>query len=162
MKYNDVVSSFPPVDEFARSEIETLYSFGHYDGVGIGLVRFRGKLCWAERWDTETHLYWLVELKEDHGERLLKRGEEWRRLFSSGMSWAPNGEKLPYVPGEHCTTEQGLSEEERTRREAFYRQWHAEHPLEVPPLDAQVIGFFRDWALFRDWSWAERRLTTLT
>lgn len=138
-----------PVDQVAREEVETLYSFGHYDGVGTGLIRWQGKLWWAERFATMDDRYWIIALDGPHARRLLARGREWANLFHSGMSWMPDGQRAPEADGPYCTNlpfKYG-DEDEYQHRHAFYVEWHKANKLEEPPKTAPVFGYFEDWRM---------------
>jgi len=136
-----------PVEPVDRDEIETLYSLGHYDGVGTGLIRWEGRIWWADRFEIRDRRYWIIEITPEHAERLLKRSREWESLFSSAMSWTPDGLRVPDFEGPYCTNLpfKGGSEEEYQRRRKFYQEWNRENSLESPPKDAKVVGYFEGW-----------------
>lgn len=147
MTYEDALD-WPdlPIEDVDREEIETLYSFGHYDGVGIGLIKWKERYYWAERFEIGSDRYWIVEITEDHAQRLLKHGEEWAKLFSSAMSWYSDGTKKPYVPGLYCSDRPFYgTDKEYAQRSKYYQDWHQANPLEYPSMDAKVVGYFRMW-----------------
>lgn len=147
MNYEDTIS-WPdiPVEEVDREELETIYSFGHYDGPGTGLIKWKEEYYWADRFEIGSDRYWIIKISSDHAQRLLKWGQDWAHFFSSAMSWNPNGTRKPDQPGIYCTNLPFKgTQAEYERRRKFYQEWHQANPLETPPMDAKVVGYFRGW-----------------
>jgi len=132
-----------PVDAVDREEISTLYSFGHYDGPGTGLVLWRGEHWYVARFEIGDPRYWLIRLTPEQQQYAAWYGAEWARLFHSGMSWNADGSRAPEVDGIHVVRRPGY----RGMDEAEYARFQAEHKVPSPSNDAEVVGYFYGWRL---------------
>lgn len=134
-----------PVDEIDREEIATLYSFGHYDGPGTGLIRWKGELWYVDRFEIRDSRYWVIRLTPEQQKYALDYGRAWADHFHSGMSWNPDGSRAPEKDGKYALrpTPNYLTytDEGRAAFDALYRK------RPVPDNDAEVVGYFNGWRL---------------
>ena len=135
----------PPVGEIDRRELSTLFSFGHYDGVGTGLVRWKDQLWYASRFEIHESRYWLVELTAEQQAYALRYGETWAEFFHSGMSWTPEGSSAPKTEGRYAIRPHpNLLTYTDEGREAFKKIF----PVRPEPSeDARVVGYFNGWRI---------------
>lgn len=88
-----------PVPYVDREDLATVYSFGNYDGVGIGLIKWQDCYWFAERWKVDSYSYWIIRLTQEQQDYACWYGKEWARLFHTGMSYNPNGSSVPRKNG---------------------------------------------------------------
>lgn len=126
MNYKDI-KDWPivPVEEIERDDIETLYSFGSYDGPYTGLIKWNGKFYWASRFSIDDYRYWVIELDQDHGQRLFEDSRN-----SDAIAYKRNGKPaFTGTPLEH------------KKLESFKKTSSFEKPAD----DAKVVGYFLWW-----------------
>lgn len=131
----------PPVPYIDRDDLETVYSFGHYDGVGSGLIQWLDCYWFVERWSISSDSYWIVRLTPEQQAYACWYGEEWARLFHSGMSWTPDGNRVPQKDGIHAIRTGNLL----TLEEPAYGEFHKKYLRPKPDDNAEVIGYFDHW-----------------
>ncbi len=147
MRYKDTWD----IDEVSRKDIETLYSIGHSDGVGTGLVRYEGRILFAERvcnlFDgvpNHKGYYWLIGLTQEQQDYAIKYCEAWAQHFHSGMTWNPDGTRPPETIGNYGYKSGGNTRIQPHGHEVF----RSRYPSVPAPLeDAEVVGYFRGWRL---------------
>lgn len=135
-----------PVDEVSREELETLFSFGHYDGPATGLIKWENQYWWAERFNGRNDdKYWIIELTKEEQELMFFYGSEWARLFHSGMRWKPDGTRWNVeaeigIYGFKDKTYTGYDQEK-------YKEFNDKYKRPQPKKEAKVIGYFTGWRL---------------
>lgn len=121
-----------------REDIETLYSLGHYDGPGSGLVRWKGDIYLADCFDMFAHqgrAFYLFKLPQERIEALLTwcRGYMANRSIEhGGIAYDPDGKRLQILP-----------QVNRAAADA----WRAANPCpdREPPDGAPTLGYFVHW-----------------
>jgi hypothetical protein len=136
MQYDDI-NDWPPYEDIPRRNIETVYSFGHYDGPATGLIKWRGMYWYAHRFETFDNRYWIIELTSEQRKYAKWYGQEWAYLFNSGMSWTPNGDHVP--------RKAGIYEPNLDEHRDVYKRWNREHESPKPDPEAEVVGYFIGW-----------------
>lgn len=146
MNYEDTWS-WPdiPVEEIDREEIETVFSFGHYDGPGSGLIKWDTEYYYFSRFEIRDDRYWIIELTEAEQKYAYWFGMEWARLFHNGCSYTPDGKKiLPSKEGIFGFQNQygsiELNQEE-------YSNFSKNHKHPEPNKNAKVVDYFTGWYL---------------
>ena len=127
----------PPVPQVSREELETLYSYGHYDGPYTGLIRWKGAYWFACRFSYVDYRYWIVALTSEQQEHALRYGKAWAEAFHNGMSWNPDGTPFPPVAGKY-----GLFSDYGALARGF-AETYGERP--EPSPEAEVVGYFDGW-----------------
>lgn len=132
-----------PVECADREDIETIYSFGHYDGPKTGLVSWKSKFYYVDRFggDNSDNNYWLIELSDLEAEYCKLYGSEWARLFGSQMSWNPDGESGPFISGIHTITQTSYIGYDQAK----YNEFRTTHPVPKPSENAKVAAYFIGW-----------------
>lgn len=133
--------NFPqiPVPEIERSEIETLYSFSHYDGPCTGLVRWKNRVYFVDNSSfssSQDRMYWLVDLSDEQANNLLNLAEMYVRYFGNSMLWNPDGTRNTM---RQCPA---MSPEER---KSFILLIDSHRHLLDLPKDSKVLGYFLGW-----------------
>lgn len=109
-----------------REDIETLYSLGHYDGPGSGLVRWKGDIYLAHCFDmfaSQGRAFYLFKLPPERIEAILT----WCKTSVGSVAWSPDGKRLD------------RSFSERVARKDF------SPPDREPPEGAPTLGYFIHW-----------------
>lgn len=144
MHYEDTWS-WPdiPVDEVDREDIKTLYSFGHYDGPGTGLVYYDGEYYYVDRFRIRDDRYWIIRLTLEQQVYALEYGKTWEEYFHTGMSWQPNGDKMPQKDGIYAHRPSPryltMTDEGKERFAVLFPK------RPEPDKDAEVVGYFEVW-----------------
>lgn len=128
-----------PVSEIERSEIETLYSFSHYDGPCTGLVRWKNRVYFVENISHSgpySNAYWLVELTAKHADLLLELAELYFQYFGNVILWNQDGTRNTT---RECPT---ISLEER---EAIKNLIDSQRHLFDIPKSSKILGYFLEW-----------------
>ena len=147
MHYQDIWS-WPeiPVEEIDRDEIEILYSFGHYDGPGTGLIKWKQEYYYVDRLKINDDRFWVIRLSEEQQEYALKYGEAWAEYFHTGMKWTPSGHRVEFKLGKY-----GFQNESKNYtgiHPAASQMFRSEYPSRpAPAKDAEVVGFFVGWQI---------------
>ena len=146
MNYEDTWS-WPdiPVEEVLREELETAYSFGHYDGPGTGLILWEDEHWFVRRFAVHDSRYWIIRLTPEQQEYALRYGKTWAEFFHRGMSWNPDGSKPAQKDGiyAHRPTPNHLTMTDEGR-EAFDKLF-PKRP--EPDSTAEVVGWFEGWRM---------------
>jgi len=149
MNYEDTWS-WPdiPVEPIDREEIATVYSFGHYDGPGTGLILWKGEYWYVTRFEGNPRdgRYWVIQLTPEQQQYAVKYGKTWREFFHPGMSWHADGSSrrgepdgiyaIRPTPNYLTMTDEG--------REKF-KELFPSRP--EPDEDAKVVGYFDGWRM---------------
>jgi len=146
MNYEDTWS-WPdiPVEEIDREEIATLFSFGHYDGPGTGLIRWKEQLWYVDRFELQSSRYWVIALTPEQQDYAFRYGQAWADHFSSGMSWNPNGSRAPEKEGRYALRPTpNLLTYSDEGRQAFDSLFPTSPE---PDKGAEVAGYFDGWRL---------------
>ena len=146
MNYEDTWS-WPdiPVDEIDREEIETIYSFGHYDGPGTGLIYYNSEHYYVNRFEIRDDRYWIIRLTSEQQQYALDYGATWAMYFHTGMSWQPNGDKMPQNDGiyAHRPTPHYLTMTDEGKK--CFNELFPKRP--EPDSEAKVVGYFTGWKI---------------
>lgn len=135
----------PAVPEIPRSEIETCYSFTHYDGPATGLVYWKGHYALAVRFEMDQR-FWLVKLTPEQQVYALEYGKTWAEYFHNGCVYKPDGER---VNGNNRST---LGKYEHFDGTCMWHDAEGEKLFQqqfptIPTADreAEVLGYFWNW-----------------
>jgi hypothetical protein len=148
MNYEDIFDepcsgSEPSIKLVPREDIETMYSFGHYDGPASGLAKWENEFWYIRRFGHDDYRYWLIKLTKEEQEYAAWYGAEWKRLFSSAMSWNPDGTKAPEELGVFS-----ISKHEGrmiTYDSSEYQNFSTAYKKPEPHIHAEVCGYFTSW-----------------
>lgn len=144
MNYEDTWS-WPdiPVDEIDREEISTIYSFGHYDGPASGLILWDDQYWFVDKFEyLGDRCFWIITLTPEQQKYALEYGKTWAHYFHSGMSWTPDGNRVPERDGIYSFREPGyLGVTEEGRKE--FKKLYPKRP--TPDADAKIVGYFVGW-----------------
>lgn len=145
MNYEDT-QAWPniPVEEIEREDLATLYSFGHYDGPGTGLVRWGGACWYVSRFELHDNRFWVIALTSEQQEYALRYGKAWAEHFHSGMTWSPEGSRAPRKDGQYALRTPNHLTYSEDGRKAFASKF-PHRP--TPDEDAKVVGYFNGWRL---------------
>ena len=132
-----------PVDMIPREDIQTLYSFGHYDGPGTGLISWNNKIYYASRFYVYDSKYWIIELDEEEAIYAKWFGEEWSRLFHNNMTWNSDGTHKEFVPGIFSIVEGNRFGYDHEKHFEFMQKYE----VPSPKPEAKVVGWFDGWEL---------------
>jgi len=146
MNYKDTWS-WPniPVDEVDREDIETCYSFGHYDGPGTGLILWEDQHWYVTRFEYDDARYWIIQLTPEEQEYALQYGKTWADFFHQGMRWNPDGSHRKQKDGlyAHRPTPNHLTMTDEGR--ARFKELFPKRP--EPSQTAEVVGWFKGWRI---------------
>lgn len=134
-----------PVEEVDREDLATLYSFGHYDGPGTGLIRWEEQLWYVSRFELESSRYWIITLTPKEQEYALEYGKAWANHFHSGMSWNPNGARAPEKDGKYAIRPTPGHLTYTDEGHLAFQSLFPKRP--EPGPDAEVVGSFTGWRL---------------
>lgn len=137
----------PPVPCVPRSDVDTLYSIGHYDGPATAIVRWSGEIWYAERFDFRSigirdRRYWLVRLTPKEQNYALRYCETWAAFFHSGHSWTATGQRVAPVLGRYGYKDGNYTGIQPEGRDEFDRLFPC---APAPSGAADVCGYFETW-----------------
>ena len=137
-----------PVPVIPRHEVETVYSFGHYDGPRSGLVKWRDAYWYVKDFSVSDYgerYYWIITLTPKEQEYALRYGAAWAEFFSSSMSWRPDGHRMPLVHGKYAEVIGKVEKHTKEGRDLFNNEFPARP---APSEDADVVGYIESWSAY--------------
>jgi hypothetical protein len=128
----------------SREDIVTVWSLGHYDGPGSGLVKYKDKwyLALCEDMMVDERIFWLVDPGEERMKELLTWAED-RFAAYGNCRWTPDGK-------DDCDENRGtLGKYGSPGYDERRTEWESTHKHPMAPRDAEpndiVVGYFCNW-----------------